>query len=278
MIMRPLGDRRKGKPMKIRELFDELMRWGAAYEAMSPDGRTCDTCKAGSLDEEIRGVAASMFATPDVVRACAGAGINCLIVHEPTYYNHWDDHIPFAVGAEKKRLIEESGLTVFRFHDHAHAMSPDLIFDGEMRAIGLPGRREGQRGFGISRFMLDESMTARALAKVIEEKLGVRHVRIAGCADRPGRLLSCSFGTPGHLAEELEACDFVLTGEICEWADGQLARDYAQLGYGKAILVMGHIGSERDGMRRLIELLNDKYPALGARYIECGEVYQYTDD
>ena len=264
--------------MTLRELFDELMRWGAAFETMRPGDRTCDTCKSGSLDEAIRGVAASMFATPEVVRACAEAGINCLIVHEPTYYNHWDDHIPFAIGEEKKKLIEECGVTIFRFHDHAHAMSPDLIYDGELRQLGLAGRREDQRGFGINRFVLDKPITARALAKRIEDRLGIRHVRVAGCADKPGRVLSCSFGTPGHLAEELAACDFVLTGEICEWADGQLARDYAQLGYNKAILVMGHIGSERDGMRRLVALLNEKYPGLGARYIECGEVYQYTDD
>lgn len=264
--------------MKIRELFDELMKWGCAYEAISADGRTCDTCKAGDLDGEIRGVAVSMFATPEVIRACAAMNANCLIVHEPTYYNHWDDHIPFAIGEEKRRLIEECGLTIFRFHDHAHAMEPDLIYEGELRALGLAGRREEQSGFAINRFVLDEPMTARELARVIEEKLGIRHVRIAGSADAPGRRLSCSFGTPGHLAEELEANDFVLTGEICEWADGQLARDYAQLGYNKAILVMGHIGSERDGMRYLVELLKEKYPAIGAQYIECGEVYQYTDD
>ena len=264
--------------MKIRELFDELMRWGKAYEIYNKDGRTCDTCKAGNLDEELRGVAVSMFATPDVIRACAEAGENCLIVHEPTYYNHWDDHIPCALGEEKKRFIEESGVTVFRFHDHAHAMEPDLILDGELRALGLPGHIEERAGFGIHHYLLDEPITARALACRMDERLGIRHVRIAGCADEPGRRLSCSFGTPGRLAEELASSDFVLTGEICEWADGQLARDYAQLGYNKAILVMGHIGSEREGMRLLADMLRRTCPGISARYIECGEVYQYTDD
>lgn len=40
---------------------------------------------------------------------------------------------------------------------------------------------------------------------------------------------------------------------------------------------MGHIGSERDGMRLLTERLKKNYP-LDVRYIECGEVYSYTDD
>ena len=263
--------------MRICDLFAELLGWGAAYEEISPEGRTCDTCKSGSMEAEIKGVAVSMFATPDVVREAVRQGANLLIVHEPTYYNHWDDHVPEGIGEEKRRLIEQCGLTIVRFHDHAHAMKPDLIFAGEMRRLGLAGTAQPQERFAITRYVLDEPLTARELARIIEEKLGIRHVRIAGCADKPGRRLSCSFGTPGHTAEELEANDFVLTGEICEWAEGQMARDYAQMGYNKAILVLGHIGSEREGMRYLVKLLQKRFPDIRSEYIECGEVYQYTD-
>ena len=261
--------------MTIKELFGELLRWGASFDEAGE--RTCDTLKAGDMDAEVRGVVTSMFATPDVVRACVEKGANLLIVHEPTYYNHWDDHIPCEIGREKQRLIEQSGITVVRYHDHAHAMDPDLIYAGEIKALGLAGRLETLEQFGINHYVLDEPITARELAAVIEKNLGIRHVRIAGCADKPGRRISCSFGTPGRTPEELETCDFVLTGEICEWAEGQMARDYDQLGYNKAILVLGHIGSERDGMRYLVELLREKFPGIRSEYVECGEVYQYTD-
>ena len=40
---------------------------------------------------------------------------------------------------------------------------------------------------------------------------------------------------------------------------------------------MGHIGSERDGMRLLAEKLKKAYPVFETKYIECGEVYTYTD-
>ena len=40
---------------------------------------------------------------------------------------------------------------------------------------------------------------------------------------------------------------------------------------------MGHIGSERDGMVYVADLLKEMLPALDVRYIECGEVYTYTD-
>ena len=66
-----------------------------------------------------------------MIRACTEMNANLLIVHEPTYYNHWDDTNSFDIGKEKQRLIEESTLTIVRFNDHAHARGPDLIYEGE---------------------------------------------------------------------------------------------------------------------------------------------------
>ena len=40
---------------------------------------------------------------------------------------------------------------------------------------------------------------------------------------------------------------------------------------------MGHIGSERDGMKLTEEIVKRLHPELATRYIECGEVYTYTD-
>ena len=150
----------KGK-MKINELYNELVSWGSAFETWTEEDRTCDTCKAGNMDEEIKGIAVSMFATPDVIRKCAEIGANLLIVHEPTYYNHWDDTNPFDIGKEKQRLIEENNLTIFRFHDHAHGMGPDLIYQGELKYLGLKVRPLVQKNFAITRVVLEEEMTAR---------------------------------------------------------------------------------------------------------------------
>ena len=125
--------------------------------------------------------------------------------------------------------------------------------------------------------MLDCEMTAREIAGIIEKNLGVKHARIAGNPDAKGRKISCSFGTPGHLEQELADNDFLLTGEICEWRVGEMARDYAQLGYNKAIIVMSHIGSERAGMMLLCDKLRSAFENIEFRYIECEEVYQYTD-
>ena len=87
------------------------------------------------------------------------------------------------------------------------------------------------------------------------------------------------FGAPGGVLEELQddACEILLVGETCEWSMGEYARDASQLGYKKALLILGHVGSERAGMVYTADVLKRMHPELEVRYFENGEVYTYTD-
>lgn len=259
--------------MKIEDIFNEILKMGNNAASAA----TCDTCKAGNLKNNVTKMGVSMFATPEIINICKQKNINFLIVHEPVYYNHMDNELPNKLAILKKKMIDESGITIVRFHDHAHAAEPDLIYAGEIKYMNIPGEQILTNTYAVNRFILNEEMTAKELAEKLEKNLGIRHIRIAGCADKKGKKIGCCFGTPGHVTEELEENDFVLTGEISEWAIGEFARDYAQMGYNKAIIVMGHIGSERAGMMYLADILNKMYPEIETQYLECGEVYSYTD-
>ena len=261
--------------MKASELMNELFALAESRDY----SKTCDTCKAGDPDAELTHVAVSMFATPDVVRQAKAFGAQLLIVHEPTYYSHMDVHTDDPIECEKRRFIEESGVTVWRFHDHPHCTHPDIIADGELKYLDLDGDVEQTDIFDLVRVHLREPMTPRALAARMEEKLGIAHVRVCGAADVPCTVVSGMFGTPSGVFDELrrEGSEIVLTGEACEWMLGEYARDAAQLGHKKALIIMGHIGSERDGMKLTAEIVQRLHPELETRYIECGEVYTYTD-
>ena len=71
-------------------------------------------------------------------------------------------------------------MTAIRFHDHPHYSTPDLIAAGELRALELCGKVEYTDTFDLVRIMLDAPVTPVALAKRIEERLGIKHVRICG--------------------------------------------------------------------------------------------------
>lgn len=263
--------------MKCIDLINDIK--SRARREIDPQ-KTCDTVKCGDPQRELTKAAVTMFATPDVVREAVAWGAQLLIVHEPVFYDHMDKNLDTAIAEKKKKFVEDSGLVIFRFHDYAHAMSPDLIYEGEINALGLEGRCTGSSEygkFGINNFTLDNEITALELAKIVEEKLRIRHVRIAGNPQAKGRKISCCFGSPGHLESELANNDFLLAGEICEWRVGEMARDYAQFGYNKAVLVLSHEASEREGMALLCKKLAADYPETEFRYIESGEVYSYVD-
>jgi len=261
--------------MKISTLYDEMLTYFGNLE--NNDATKADTYKAGNCNNEITGVGISMFATLDVIRECIDKNINFLIVHEPVFYNPRNSEFLNKMAEIKKKIIEESKITIARFHDHAHIMNNDMIFEGEIKYSGLEGKKIPGELCAITRYELKNAVTAKELAEKLERTLGIKHIRIAGCTDKKGYKVSCCFGTPGHIVEELDENDFVLTGEICEWIAGETARDYSQLGLNKAILVMGHIGSERAGMMYLADIIKEKHPELNPIYIECGEVYSYTD-
>ncbi len=113
--------------MKINELISEL-----CAEAVRPVDKehTVDVIKVGNGDEEIKNVGTAMFATPDVIARAKANGVNFLIIHEPLFYTHFDKEMPYELCFKKKKLIEDAGITVFRFHDYPHSMSPESYADG----------------------------------------------------------------------------------------------------------------------------------------------------
>ena len=43
-----------------------------------------------------------------------------------------------------------------------------------------------------------------------------------------------------------------------------------------AMLVLGHVGSEREGMKLVAEKIRNEL-GIEAKYFDCGEVYNYAD-
>lgn len=97
-----------------------------------------DTFKAGNPDTPVTGVAVTMMATLDVLQRASAQGLNLVITHEPTFYNHLDTPAmdqSDPVWAEKRAFIEKHGLVIWRFHDHWHMRKPDGIEAGMIHAL-----------------------------------------------------------------------------------------------------------------------------------------------
>lgn len=260
--------------MKAIDVMNVIFSW-----APGDYTKTCDTLKAGSDDKEVKKVAVCCFPEVNAIKAAAEWGADLFITHEPTYHDHWDKEPVSPVGKAKKALIEKTGMTVYRYHDHPHYAESDLICEGEIKALGLKGKMTGKKAFGQNHFELDKPITPRQLAALMEEKLGIAHVRICGVTDEPATKLSLGWGAPGGIMEELtnDETEIVVVGECCEWQNAEYARDAAQLGFKKSLLILGHCGSERDGMKHIASLIENAIPEVEVRYFESAEVYTYPE-
>lgn len=258
--------------MNSEEILNVLFSWCGGNDARDYSA-TCDTLKCGDPKREVRKVAVAMTASVNVIRAAHEWGADLIIVHEPTFYDHYDRRLENdPVTEAKAKLLEGTGMALWRYHDHPHARKKDMIHEGTVRSLGLKGSW-CDRGRGPDRFLLDEPMLPRDLQTRLKS-IGADHVRVCGNREVPCRTISLCLGTPAGVFEELRdpEVDVVLSGESCEWALGEYARDAGQLGMRKTLMIVGHVPSEKEGMRFLAELMQEKLPQLETRYFECGEI------
>ena len=255
--------------MKAREVYEYLL--SLAAERRDP---TVDTFKAGDPECEVTKAAFCFIVTPQVVRAAHEWGARLIVTHEPTYHDHYDKFSPGPVEDAKRALIESTGIAICRFHDHAHAAATDLIHAGFLEKLGVKWRMEQH-----NRALLEEPVTPLELARLIEQRNGVKHVRITGNRDFKTKTVFLMLGAIGDItaipAKEGEE-KLIISGETCEWKCLEYVRDAAELGFRCAVLSLGHEGSERDGMEYIAKLVA-KGTGIETRYFESGEVYSYTD-
>lgn len=235
---------------------------------------TVDTLKSGDLDAEVRGIAVAFTATFDVIRRAIESGANLIITHEPTYYNHLDETDWLSgdpVYERKRALIASSGVAIFRLHDYIHQYKPDGIVDGMLKALGWESYSFTD---DPTRFTLpsNDVRTVRAIAEEAKRKLGIDSVLVVGDPELPVARFALAVGAPGGRAQMAylreHDIDLLIAGETNEWETNEYVRDAADMGFNKALIILGHQKSEEAGMRTVVRLLRDAFPALPVELLE----------
>ena len=72
--------------MKVREVVEYIIQ----KSGVSPLKETCDKLKTGSMENEVHGIAVTFMATVEVIQKAIDAGVDLIITHEPTFYEHMD--------------------------------------------------------------------------------------------------------------------------------------------------------------------------------------------
>jgi len=230
---------------------------------------TVDTFKIGNPDTVVKGIATSFSATLDVCQRAHAAGLNLIIVHEPTFYNHTDDtaNLNGEIYQTKRNFIEKNGLVVWRFHDHWHARRPDGVLAGMTEALGWGKFQSTDQA---RRFSLPAT-TLESLAKSMQGRLGARALRVIGNPQLPVRqvLLSPGFNNFAPIARALDSqdIDVVVIGETREWEAVEYARDAVTAGKKKGLIILGHVPSEERGMEECARWLKTFVTEVPIQYL-----------
>ncbi len=214
---------------------------------------TVDTIKAGDANTPVTGIAVTMMATLDVLQRAAREGKNLVITHEPTFYDHLDSTGTLvresdAVTAAKLKFITEHHMVVWRFHDYAHRMRPDIIMTGVVRALGWQSFQDHAVSW---RFRMPAT-TLAVLADSIRRKLGAHAMRVVGdptLSVTDVMLVPGAAGFPAHrLAMRDSTVQLLVIGEAREWETVEYIDDAIAAGQRRALIIIGHIPSEQPGM------------------------------
>lgn len=269
--------------MTIQQVIDRILNYSTGEMRISP---TCDQLIAGDPSAEVTGIVVTFMATVDVVRKAAEVGANFIITHEPTWFSGKDTPdwcSQDSVYLAKRRLLDETGVTIWRYHDHMHAAGYDLIYKGMEQTLGWSCYRMPSDGF--ARVYDIPPCTLEQLAAQMKQTLHMEQIQVIGNAQQTVRraLLLVGGGSLGLGVEEMPMqvmekwnCDVMLCGDITEWTTCAYIRDAVQLGMNKSMVKLGHNRSEEGGMEYMTQWLPDLIDhCCPVQFVESGEPFSY---
>ncbi len=277
--------------MKIQEVIERIEK----YHPPVDESHTCDVVKVGDTGAECTGIAVTTFASVEVIRKAIAANCNLIVVHEPLFYTHEDKTdwlTENSVFQEKKRLLDENHVTVYRDHDRIHGgprrerEHMDMIFYGIMKTLGW---EDYNIGFDLKPQVYKFSpRKAISVADELIEKLDLNGVRMVGDPETMVEtVFLCEHVTGAHfgphdkdseLISEVEAkgYDLMVPFEIIDWTLTEYVRDAAALGRPKVIVEAGHFNVEEAGMKYMAQWLPSLLDAsIPVTYIQSGDFFTY---
>jgi len=270
--------------MTIRSIIEKILD----YHPDIGDRRTCDVVYGADRDRECTGILVSIAPTVAIIRKAVEIGANFIFVHEPAFYSGYDDKCEWLAGngvyEEKKAMLEDNGITVYRDHDHIHAHRPDGIFHYMLKKLGWLEYAVPSEGHAPE-IRIPET-TLGELAGHVKRAMGLGTIRYIGNPDaRVSYIGFCGHLLPNENTDwsnnaQVAASwkyDVVIPGETVDWTVPLYFHDAAALGRNQGMIIPGHFVQEEAGMSLAVEWLS---PLVGEElpisFAPAGDMYSYA--
>lgn len=232
-----------------------------------------DSFKIGGQDSPVSGIATSFGGNFRVMQLASKAGLNMMIVHEPTFYSDADviDWVKDdSLYKFKLDWAKRNNIVVWRIHDAAHAHKPDFIATGFNKALGWPL----VEGAAPRRLWSVPPGTLDGVAKYVAKTLNARSVRVIGDRNLPvSRVASGGHGLLQNMAALQSEADCILVSETREYDSFEYVRDAIDTGAKKGAIFISHQSGEDEGMREFASWVTPLVPELRVQYIPTTDEY-----
>lgn len=237
--------------------------------------KSVDRVIYGDPDATVCSVAVAWMPYSRTIVEAAERGANVMVVHEPTFYHHWDldaEPVDPAQIEAKKRLLDERGLTVLRCHDVWDAM-PGIGIPfawGDFLGLGEPVTSVPH--YNVYRI---PTVPAAAVARMIAVRtatLGQDAVGFYGDPDRPVSTIGLGTGCISDpFAIYRLGADLAISVDdvVRAWVAGEWCRDT-----GNPLVVVNHCVSEEPGMATLAQFLGEALEGIPVTHISQGLTYE----
>ena len=267
--------------MNVREVSEIILglNGGRKFD------QTCDQLIEGDWENQVTGIITTFMATVEVIQRVIGTEYNLIITHEPTYFTgrdrtDWVKDDP--VYQRKKAMIDDNGISIWRYHDHMHNGNSDLIYAGLLETLGW--QEYLKKGLPHPHCYNIPPTTVRELVGFFKKSLEIDVIQVVGNPDIECRRVGILVGggslglgqeeMPARLMHE-EQLDIMVCGEITEWTLSAYVRDAADMGFNKAMIVVGHERSEETGMKYLADLIRPLVGEIPVQFADSGEPFIY---
>lgn len=260
--------------MTAQQLSDSLH---ALWPHCDPE-KTVDKVIAGDPGQKINGVAVCWMPYSSTLREAASLGVNTVVAHEPTFYDHWElkkevSHPRFELAKrEKAALIDELGLTVIRCHDVWDAVQEIGVPFEWGRFLGLSELIKSEQYLNLYRIERQSALTFAKYFASCTSKAGQATVEFYGDPDR--MIETVGIGT-GCCSEAMRLYDLgadlaVSVDDIARaWIIGEFCHDT-----GSPMIVVNHGVSEDCAMASLRDKIHELLPHLPIHRIKQGCSYR----
>nr|WP_288978158.1 Nif3-like dinuclear metal center hexameric protein [uncultured Blautia sp.] len=270
--------------MKIAEVIQKIEE---KHVKLDTRQRSCDGVVYGGTERECTGIVLTCCPTVRMIKEAVRLGYNMILCHEPAFYHGWDetDRIQETwICQEKKRLLDQNGILIYRDHDHVHQEKPDMVFSGIIQKLGWEKYRTSNEFFPTSKYVIPET-TLEELGQYVADKMKIDGIRIIGEPAMKVRnvgLMAHFFGGPEdqELIREIERNDYdvIIPGEIVDWTIGEYIQDSNALGRKRGMLNVGHFNLEEPGMEMMEGWLKDAVAdQVPVSFVRSGNAYSWLD-